>query len=907
MDSTINIRLNADNVGAQKVKSTIDSIAASFDKLLGVVDKTLSKFAKTIDAKNKYSGAGINKKDEAGASIMGRILGGFDPKGPERAMATTSQNISKFVDKSVRDLDRLKAAQDKVYNEYKGNAVGTNRLFDSVHGNYTGIGLGGATGLVRPGLVGADGGWSYDIASKINLPGGHPQSNPASSFEAYLKSKTPWEKFLGPYAGRSFWGEGGFEGYMQGRGAAFGQALGLGAPGATVFGALGGAVGKMGPYGAAAVGGAWLANKSFEAFDELRPNQVQYTLDKRFLELGAGRAIAGTHSKVFNSIQGGNLSYLGGYQSALADPEVRKSLRNEVLNQESLMAIAKLMPNSLSGKVSLWGSQLKNGATIGVGAFMQMIEGQQLETADTRNARELVYQRAAFNLVGKKQENLQAAAEAHTMFQGGYFNTMTDRIKNDSYSRVNAMRARGLDMSPGPNGEMAYEKWRSRLIAGGWDAQDDIQGYQALLGVGKGYGKVLSTTWGVVGGHMAGLGNIEHIVAAAGVAGGTVSRAGQLKDILQGSTGRGGLDVTVANKLFMDTLNSVNQTGMWGTGNTVNGYASIAAGIVGGGYDDNGRLMYDVAGQQRRMAGLAGGNKLLQEFTTGTAAPIYGTMSLYAGIEANGGKWGLGVEALRSKDPRELASLVKGGQVSDYDLFTIGDGSTPEGKERIQTMSQKFLSKGLKNIFGQVNPDALDRPEARKFLEDIQYAYAHGGTFNDVLEDRTWNITDKRKKAESQARLRRGAAGILQAFNKKGTNQDWEMLLEAGSEYQSKDWGLYVKGKGAGVGAPKGLEAKALKADAERLNTESLLGGLSVVGENTAKIAALLEAQNKALGIADVGQRAVGKVKTAKDPKDKEGVPEDLLRPGAEGAWGNGPAAAVPLGSKDADPYLGFE
>lgn len=869
-----NIKINFDVNGAsvQRTKDAIHSIQASAEKLSKTLENTLNKISKTMDAKDKRPGQDAKKS----FSVMEKLLGTFDYKATERSISSTSASISKFVDRTIRDINRLKAAQDEVMGQRPDNIIGGQ-------------------------------GWSYNMSERVGQVGS-PTAPHVGSFESFIKSKTPWERFMGPYAGRSFWGEGGFEGYMGGRGAALGHTLGLGQPGATVFGALGTAIGRMGPYGAALAAGGYLANKAYEAFDETRPNQVQYTLDKRFLQLGAAGAVAGTHNRLFNSIQGGSISYLGAYRSALGDKEVQRSLNNAVLNRESLVAAAGLMPTSLTGKVGNVFDWLKNVASGGVGSMMEAIDKTGLEPVDSRRAKEILYQRAAFALTEKQQESLQQAVSSYHQFQGGYFNTMADRLKTDSYGRVNAMRMRGMSGAPGKNGEMAYEAWRSRLIAGGWDTNDDIQGYQALLGVGKGYGKVLSTTWGVVGGHMAGLTNIEQIVAAAGTIGGSVPIAGRLKGILQGSVGTGGLDVAVANKLYMDTLTSINQTGQWGPGNTANGYASLIAGMVSGGYDDKGRLMYDVGGQQRRMQMFTEGNKAYQSFVSGTAAPVFNAMSLYSGIKATGGTWGLGSEVIRNMDVRELASIVKGGDISDYYKFTLGDNTTKEGREAIRNMAQTQLKETNRNLFSGVKTSTLQDEGGRKFLQDVKDAYAKGRTLQDVIEDRTSTITDKRERILAQAGLRRGAAGILAGFYQDRTAQAYEGLLESSGEYAKKEWGVKLDARGVGVGAPKGLEKEALKAESEKLKTESLLGGIGKVEENTRKIAELLQEQNKALGIADVKARVQGKLvpKENEDRYNRESTVEELVNSPADGvAWGKGAAAAVPLNSSEAESFMG--
>jgi hypothetical protein len=842
----------------------VDSIKSSFEQLSRTVDKTLEKITKTMDAKDRREGS--KEKKGSANSIMGRIIGDFDFKAPERGMLTASANIQKFVDKTIKDINRLKDAQQSLESSMPAGANNA------------------ASGQ----------GWSYNAAQKIGLPLDHPQNPPGGSFTEFARNNTDWAKMRRQY--QDFKEGGGWEGYLGGRGETLGRTLGLGAPGSAVLGAVGRGLGAMGPWGAALGAGAYVANKSFESFDELRPNQVNYTLDKPFMQLKAAGSVAGVHQRLFSSVQGGDLAYLGAYRSALADEGVRKSLNNTVLNKESLLAVSGMMKTSLTGKgKNLWDKALAMGSA-SVGYLMEVLDGNTLEETEGLRAKEIIYHRAAFGLVDKQADSFQQAVGEHYKFGGGYHNMMANRIKNDAFGRVRQMNMSGRSTQPGKDGALPYEAFRAQLMEGGWDISDHNQGYQALLGVGKGYGKVLSPTWGVVGGHMAGLGNIESIVAAAGTAGGNVARAGQLKDILQGSTGRGGLDVAVANKLFSDTLNSINSTGQWGIGNTANGYASLAAGLVSGGYDSKGALMYDVGGQQRRMAALAGGNKALQSFTSGTAAPIFNTMSLYAGIEATGGKWGIGSEAVRDMDPRELASIVKGGDVSDYYRFTLGDGSTPEGKEKIRNMAQTVLSKGVKNVFGGVVSDAITDKDGRKFIDDVKYAYAHGGTFSDVLEDRTWQITDKRAKAEAQASLRRGAAGLLQTFYKNGTNQDYEMMLEGGEEYSKREWGTQLHGQGVGVSKPKGVEGIALKAESEKLKTESLLGGIGKVEENTAKIVTLLQVQNAALLKADLGSRIANK-KIPKDaPEPKEATPQELVDDHTGQAWGKGNAkVAVPL------------
>lgn len=808
----IKFRVDIEQSSKQKAIDTFNSINAAADKLVA----TLNKVTHALQGAQKAQGGGFGGGQSGSASQLGQrrtgdptkkgmgiaesILGDASAirnaaRATESALSASGNNLKQYVDKAIREIERLrKEAGAPIAFAPWGDAE-RNRLHN-------------------------DAGWSQNAPTPSLW---NSYNTRTSSFEEHLaaqRSGNFWTRrrslFGGPPSVPSeggFWGKGGFAGYLEGRGQALGGFLGLGEPGARALGSAGRFIGTHG--GAMTVGalGAVAAyDYASRSFEKNRAGQVDFTLNQPFMRLGAAAGVANIHNRLYGAIQGRDLATVAAYRKTLNDPEVMKSLANTSLLSEKLNLAAGTTPLSLGANKERIKAVLSNLAGRGLQSAMEFIAGADLNPAEKADLQQIALKTAAYSAVGDNATKFGQSWDSHLALQGGMFNTMSKRIGANAFSRIATMRMAGLG-SGGftKRGTIAYEDFQSKLAEGGWEWSDRISGHQAILGIGSGYRKAISATWGIQGGRMVGLGNIDQLVKTGGILGGSVGAAREFagrKSLLQRSVGKGGLDVAVGNELFTQFGQMAMGTGQFGAGNTAANYIGLAAGLVGG-VDERGKATLDVAEQQRRMMQLGAGNAAFAGITQGKQAPMYQATSLLGAISAMGG-YSMGAENLSRMDPTLLASIARGGKVPDY-YWGQGIG---------RDQAKAFLRYQNRMPFAEVT-DEMVTGEAGGLLKEIRAAEAGGGSFIDVLNSKVRGLSGRDRAKTGQMWTER-MAGIIQA-NLGWTGEQASGALMAPLIAQ-EDWAKPLMGKGVGVGAPKGLEGEQAKQQAEILKAEAGLG-----------------------------------------------------------------------------------
>jgi hypothetical protein len=623
------------------------------------------------------------------------------------------------------------------------------------------------------------------------------------------------------------------------------------------------------------------------SFEKNREGKVDYALEKPFMVARAGGQIASVHNRAYQAIQGKDLSYLAAYNTALHSKDFRASLGAVGLQKEKLELAAGTSPVSLSGNAKLFLSEMGSLAGRSTQWLMEKIGGaplSQLGEADKMNLKEIALRSASYSLTGEQTQKFLGGVGDTQHMQGGMFNTMANRIGSDSMNRVNMMRMSGRStgfVTSGPNkGALAVEDLQSRLIPGGWDISDDAAGYQSLLSVGKGYGKAISRTWGIQGGKMAGLSNIEQLINMGGMLGGSVAAARQFagsKSILQRSIGTGGLDVAVGRDMFTQMGQQMLGTGQFGAGNAASTYLGMAAGLVGG-VNEKGRATLDVAEQQRRLLQLTKGDTAFAGITQGKHAPMYQATSLLGAINAMGGEYSMGAEQLSRMDPKLIASIARGGN-SPAGYAALGIGKEQAGS---------FLRYQNRMMFAEVTDDMV-RGEAGDVLARVRGSEKRGGSFINTINDAVAGMKGKSRVKEADRLLDIMSTTIGGSL---GMDPDTAKGMLMGQLTTQEDWARgFAKTGGAGVAAPKGLEAAQLKKEGEIKGQESTLGNLQDIAANTEKIYKAIERQTELLMGSDSGARAADKIVRGSSENNQGGGLDSSLNMSTQ------PEAATPSGN----------
>jgi hypothetical protein len=231
----------------------------------------------------------------------------------------------------------------------------------------------------------------------------------------------------------------------------------------------------------------------------------------------------------------------------------------------------------------------------------------------------------------------------------------------------------------------------------------------------------------------------------------------------------------------------------FGAGDTFSKYMEGAAGLVYGGGEDT-------AGQQRNIGMLQRGLPQLQSLTQGTAAPLYGALSLVNWTKSTGGYSAL-TERLRRTDVTVLQGIARGGHVPYEIMGLAGPGAT---EATVRQMVKSGLAGVQRSAFAE-SVSMIPGSGAEKLIRNFRQS----GTTLDKFLGGMLDSTGLKGAARSKGRMHLletmggGALG--------GTEQLYAMLGETAPRLNSR---------GVGSAGPQGLEGVGLGYHAEERHRE---------------------------------------------------------------------------------------
>lgn len=795
--STIKINFDVNGASVQRTKDAINSIQSSVEKLSKSLEKTMDKIAKLNTASGGKKGLFGTKK----VSVMEGVLGGFDHKESSRSMEVVSANIHKFVEKAIKDIERLKNAQS---------------------------GLGGGGGGFGGG---GGGGGGYTVAG-MSTPyttsyGGYSTTSTAGAGGAEPPQEAGGASGGGGRGGGGkskggFWGAGGFEGYMRGRGEALGRFAGLGPPGEKVFGEVGGFVGRMGLPGAVAAGAVLAYNYGAKQFEDLRSQQIDYTKNVPFMRMSSAASAARPFAEQYNTVRSGDVASATAFTKALKRPDVLKAIGSTGLTLEKLNLLSKETPLSGSSAWELIKDRFKSGAASTYGDLMSAITGMEPNEATRKSALQMVRSKAAFDSNAEVSAQISKAAADEKIMQDPRFNRLSNEVYTGAMGRVAAMRMAGVRGGINKKGEDTYASREADLMAQARTWGEQGAGHQRMLQIGSGYGvKGLPGEIGLLSVSEGGLTNVDQLIKSGGMLSGSVGGAKGFYKMIQHGLGRGGLDVGAGRDLYGTLAQQMVQAGGWGGGNAAETYIGLTSGLVGGGVDGKGRTVLDVAEQQRLSNMLLTGSQANTAMSTGKQAPIFAQAGILGSIQAMGGVYNGGAQGLMEMDTKQMVAIARGG---DIPSFYQGSGITKEAAmARLRGLSTDASSMIVDEKWALTDNGSL--------LKRLRSKESKGGTIIDLVKDETSGIKDPGE--------RRRAAQVL--FDRFGLMAGQDSGLSASDmsgalmEQAMGDptFGFRTKGGGVGSPGPSGLDKKALKAQADQRKKDAQFLGKNerTVGE----------------------------------------------------------------------------
>lgn len=796
---TISFKFKIDENSANRVKAFVVDLTRQVSQL--------------ADAANRASRA-MSGLGRGGKGVMSVDKGGLGVTSTPTATGGVAGLATGLAGGSVNELRNIGQATTQLLQSSSSNL---NSFVSKTEGAVTRLkrtiaGLGGST-----------------------TPGGLPFANTVlnkatgkTAFaKTYLEAPTPWHYIPnvvnGPSARRGvlgpdgFWGRGGFGGYVGGRAEGIARGVGL-PPGASAgIGRLAGAVALP----AAIVGGAALAlNYGGKSFDTERAAQVDYSLSEPLRRMQRRAAVAAPFQGQFQAAISGNISSQAAFRAALKDKEFTKSLNNVVLQREQVEAAFN--PQSLGSRYGLFKQKIRGAAGMGYQKLYETLGGLDLPEAEKRNSLELARDLAIRNVGPEQAQKLEAARGAieatmnpmyarsmNQAYQGALGNVALGRRMGISTSQIEKIKLPG-SISGGPTyiyrDRLLHRQ--AELLRMGYTREQEAEGFQQLLGIGRGYGRAVSPI-GLVSAGIGGLRNAAQLTQSGGILAGDVASASMMfKNTVQGSIGRGGLDVAAGSQLFQTLTQKALATGDFGGKGAGQAFMQGMAGYVGGGIGSP----LDVAGQQRRIGQISAGLPELAKFSQGTKAPLYAATSLVGAIKSAGG-YGAGAEMLTRMSPEQMIDISRGGPIP------VGISSLFNSPEEARTSVKSFLKYQQKSPLFEV-VDKTVTGTARTLLDEVRSAEAGGGSFADVVASRTKGLKGK-QKARVTGDITETLGGILKS-------QGLVQSIEAGAGVFAAQLGAEgPRLKGGGVGAPKltGIEKKILDDQAKIIESQAKITG----------------------------------------------------------------------------------
>lgn len=766
---------------------------------------TSNKFTPGVRGGSAFQNTPVAQKQ---AGIVAQVFGGDAASiknlasTTQQAFAGASTGIRSFVQRAETDLKRLQRTIEGVGGALRGIAP------PSWGGGGGGGGMGGGGGPRLLGPMGGGGGGPF-------IPEYIPPGGRGGGFGGGGRGP----RMLGPMGG------GGGGGAPPGGGGAAGFNFGgIGA----LLGGLGlGFAGASGLIGA----GVGAYNYGARAYDKQRESTLGYQVN----ELGSDRLarqaqVAAPFVEQYQQARSGNLSYLmarkqvlrSAAQTAMMDPKNREELMQRLAGTKgSTLAVAKNWLSSYVGKIGESNDNVGSSTKFNTDAARNKVAPpgamEILEEITTRK-------------MSAAQADAYRANIANTMaLQGPRLRAISENMVGQAQGNLSLRRA-GFYGVPKGRDPMEYMLERqANLTAQGYSGAEEAGARRSIVtGAGMGY---LSRFGGteLLGMQNGGLGNAVDLARAGGILGGGAG-AGMnfLRKTVQGSIGRGGLDVTAGSGLFGDLAGRALASGQFGAGNTFSTYAGAAAGLVGGGAG----APLDVAEQQRRAAMLSSGMATFGGFTSGAAAPLYQMTSLLGATQAAGG-YGASSEALSRMSPEVLTAISRGGAVPEW----------ARGLGVDKGAASKFLDYQRRAPLFEV-VDEMIGGDAGDLLKKVRGAEADGGSFMDVVKGETKGLKGA-SRARRATQIAEQLGGVLYSQGLSATPEAGAGVF-LGQMAQDEGLAPALRGRGAHGAGPQGSEKEALAVQSKQLMADSKL-----MAENIGELTKLMK---ELFGVSKAGE-----------------------------------------------------
>ena len=806
----IRFQIAVDEVSARKAKALVDDLTRSVERLV----QTASRAGSALQGLGGGGGVSVTARRTPGpgqggighmaaanakGGVVANILGGDASavrnlvSSSQQAFSSVSAAIKTFVDRAESDVQRLTRAVGQLQRGLGGLSGGVGSVSFGGPSSYApGRGAGGT-------LLGMSG-----LPQALPGPGGAPMPLPGGGGGAGR----------GPGGGGPK-GPGFFGGIWGGLGQVAGQG-GVALPWQMAgqfgrFGALGGAI------AAASLGYEYMAN----AGQETRIAQLQYTLNQPVSRLSQRAQVAAPFHQIYGRTRHGDVSYGMAVKEALGDSSVMASLRFSQAQREEL---AKRLSGITDPRIASLSGRLKSA----VGDFAAqdaIVFGENLPYVERKKLREITEEVALRGMSPEQAAQFQQTIDAKAALMDPRLAANANRLYHSAMGNTGMARHGFLStgMTRDAQGNIighAMTDLEASLTAQGYSVGEYAGARRQLVSTaGKGYlGRIGATR--LLNMQYGGLQGADSLLRAGGILSGGVGGGLSFLNGVQGSIGRGGLDVTAGSELFSALTQRMLATGQY-QGNSAELFAQMAAGVVGGGAG----APMDVAEQMRRAAMFEGGLANFGSLTSGAKAPLYQATSMFGAMGAMGG-YGGGAEALMRMDPGLAMAIARGADIPDW---AKGQGVTQEA-------AQKFLRYQRRAPLFEVVDDLVGG-EAGGLLKDVRAAEAGGGSFMDAFASRTKGMKG-RARAHEEQRLAELLGGVLYT-------QGLAASPEAGagtflSQFgQGEGYGAgTLRGRGASAAGPAGPEAAALQTEAAQLRADSKLIAANIAKLTTA-IAAL--------------------------------------------------------------------
>ncbi len=759
MEKTIRIRADVDPLGFQRANELVEQLTRSVERLTQASTRAGQGFSAGAAGRPGSvpppapGGAGGKK-----SGLIGDILGVSDASalrslvsGTDTALRSTGSGVRTFVDRADADLARLE------------------KRIVSVVSKMSGLGGGGGGG---GGLDFMGGGGGKTLPSPLDYR--------PSDMELLKRERQATARPGGGGAGI---------GQIVQYGA--GQ-LGFGGPTGQFMGMLGAAGGGAMVAGGV-IGGAMLANQMAEMYVGSREANLRWTTGEAGNVLGRSAGMVAPFSRLFGAARGGDAAYGAAFSKTINSRDFMQSIQMTTGMRAELAERLSGYGNTTFGSLA---KEISSGAGSTVQDILDKVGATSSMDGVSRNLAASIARTVAVRNVGPEQ----AAA-----FQQGVENTratmdprFAEALNFVPGAAMSNLQTRRMGFFGVPKGREAMEYMRDlegNYASSGRSAAEVGGANRALvMGAGKGYLRFGGSS--LLSMHEGGASGVEQMLRGGGILGGSVGAGMSFvnRTFQHSGVGGGGLDVNAGSELFGSLVQrSLGLGNAFGAGDTFSKYTEGAAGLVYGGGEDT-------AGQQRNVGLLQRGIPQLQSLTQGTAAPLYGALSLVNWTKATGGYSSL-TERLRKTDVTVLQGIARGGSVPGEIMGLAGPGAT---EATVRAMVKSGLAGVQRSAFAE-SVSLIPGSGAEKLVRGFRGS-------NQTLPDYIGGLLDSTGlKGAARSRGQKRLLETMGGAALGGTEQLFAMFGETAPTLHSR---------GVGGAGPQGLEGVGLGFHAEEHHRE---------------------------------------------------------------------------------------